>query len=92
MLELLRTPTFTQMMSMLTTKESVIISLRLGYVDGKYFSTESIANFLGIDETEVIETTKKVLLLYKESINGFLDKAIEAVSGKIMIKGNNKDI
>ena len=92
MLELLRTPTFTQMMSMLNAKEAVIISLRLGYVDGKYFSTESIARFLGIEEEEVIETTKKVLLLYKESINGFLDKAIEAVSGKIMIKGNNKDI
>ena len=66
MLELLRTPTFTEMMSILTAKESIIISLKLGYVDGKYFSTESIAQFLGIEETEVIEATKKVLLLYKE--------------------------
>lgn len=66
MLELLRTPTFTEMMSVLTAKESIIISLKLGYVDGKYFSTESIAQFLGIEEKEVIEATKKVLLLYKE--------------------------
>lgn len=80
MLELLRTPTFTEMMSILTAKESIIISLKLGYVDGKFFSTESIAQFLGIEETEVIEATKKVLLLYKENINSFLDNIIKVVT------------
>ena len=80
MLEWLRTPTFTQMTSLLTVKESVIIALKLGYVDGKYFSTESISQFLGIEETEVTETTKKVLLLYKENINSFLDRAIEVAT------------
>lgn len=43
MLELLRTPTFMQIMGELSVKESVIISLKLGYIDGKYFSTKSIA-------------------------------------------------
>ena len=76
MLELLRTPTFSQMNSVLTTKEAVIISLKLGYVDGKYFSNSSIANFLQISEEEVIETTKKVLLVYKENINNFIDNVI----------------
>jgi len=80
MSKLLRTPTFTQMMGTLSVKESVIISLKLGYIDGKYFSTESIAQFLEIEETEVIETTKKILLVYKESINNFLDTAIEIVT------------
>ncbi|MCI6266936.1 MAG: sigma-70 family RNA polymerase sigma factor [Erysipelotrichaceae bacterium] len=79
-LELLRTPTFNQMMSTLTVKESVIISLKLGYIDGKYFQTETIAQFLGIESQEVIETTKKVLLLYKENINQFIDNAIEIVT------------
>ena len=79
-LELLRTPTFNQMMSVLSVKESVIISLKLGYVDGKYFSTESIAQFLGIEAQEVIDTTRKVLLLYKENINQFIDNAIEIVT------------
>ncbi|MBR4230930.1 MAG: sigma-70 family RNA polymerase sigma factor [Bacilli bacterium] len=77
LLELLRTPTFTQMMSVLSAKEAVIISLKLGYVDGKYFSTESIAAFLGVEESEVIETTRKVLLLYKDSINEFIDSVIK---------------
>ena len=64
------------MMNVLTVKEATIISLKLGYVDGKCFSTQSIANFLGIEEEEIRETTKKVLLLYKENINAFLDKII----------------
>ncbi len=76
MLELLRTPTFTQMMSVLSAKEAIIISLKLGYVEGKYFSNEQIATFLKISEMEVIETTKKILLLYKENINSFLDYLI----------------
>lgn len=80
MLELLRTPTFTQMINVLTVKEAIIISLKLGYVDGKYFSTESIAQFLGIEESEVIETTKKALLLYKENINAFIDGIIEVAT------------
>ena len=76
-LDLLRTPSFNQMMSVLSVKESVIISLKLGYVDGKYFSTDSIAQFLGIEPQEVIDTTRKVLLLYKENINQFIDNAIQ---------------
>lgn len=72
--ELLGTPTFAQMMSGLTVKESVIISLKLGYVDGKYFSTEAIAQFLGIEEIEVIETTKKVLSLCIDNINSFIEE------------------
>lgn len=87
-LELLRTPTFTQMMNVLYVKEAVIIALKLG------FSTKEVANFLGIEETEVIETTRKVLLAYKENIINFLDKAIAAVTespeqGNILSKTND---
>ena len=63
-------------MTSLSAKDAVIISLKLGYVDGKYFSTEDIANFLQISNEEVIETTKNVLLAYKNSFNEFLDNAI----------------
>lgn len=81
-LELLRTPTFSQMISLLSVKEAVIISLKLGYIDGKYFSTEDIAEFLSIKPDEVRDTTKKVLLLYKDNIDQFLDNAIEIVTDK----------
>ena len=79
-LELLKTPSFGDMLKVITPKEAIIISLKLGYVDNRYYSNESIAEFLGITTLEVIETTKKVLLLYKENINSIIDTAIEAVS------------
>ena len=80
-LGLLRTPTFKDMLEVLSPKESVIISLKLGYVDGKYFTNKSIANFLGIEEEEVRETIKKVLLLYKDNINEIIDHLISLVTG-----------
>jgi len=75
-LNILRTPSFGEMLKVLSPKEAVIICLKLGYVNENYFSTESIANFLQIEEEEVREITKKVLLLYKESINNFINQAI----------------
>ena len=80
LLELLRTSFFSQMINVLSVKESVIISLKLGYIDGKYFTTESIAKFLEIEQDEVRETIEKVLLLYKENINQFFDNVIKIVS------------
>ena len=79
-LELLKTPTFGQMMNALSVKEAVIISLRLGYIDGKYFSAQTISEFLGIDREEVVEITKRALLLYKDNINDFLDSATNTIS------------
>lgn len=75
-LELIKTPTFGELMTKLNPKAAVIIALRLGYVDEKYFSTESIATFLGIEPEEVRETTKEILTIYKESLNSFIDQAI----------------
>lgn len=46
--------------------------MKLGYVDGKYFSTSSIASFLGIDAEKVVEITRKVLLMYKENLNEYI--------------------
>lgn len=86
-LELMRTPNFGEMLKSLTPKEAVIVCLRLGYVDEKYFTSESIAGFLGIETSEVIETTKKVLLVYKENINQFIDKAVDiATSSSLVLK------
>lgn len=79
-LELLKTPTFSDMLSILTPKEAVIIMLKLGYIDNKYFSTDRIAEFLEIEPSEVSETTKKVILLLKERINDYIDLAINEVS------------
>ena len=81
MLDLLKTPSFTQLMQVLTMKEIVIIALKLGYIDDKYFSNDTIAEFLGIDQQEVIDTTTKALLLYKDSFDQFIDAAVENAHG-----------
>lgn len=90
-LELMRTPSFGEMLKSLTPKEAVIICLKLGYVDGKYFTTESVAGFLGIETSEVIETTKKVLLVYKENINQFIDKAVEVATESSLVLKKKED-
>lgn len=71
--ELLETPVFAQMLKILTIEEAIIVALKLGFLNNKYFSTEEVAELLGIEPTKVIATTKKVLLLYQEQINSFLN-------------------
>ena len=90
MLDILRTPSFTQMMEKLGPKQAIIISLRLGYVDGKCFTSKSIADFLGIEEQEVIETTKNVLLLYRDNINNFIDSLISQSNTELPVQKQYK--
>ncbi|MBE6155923.1 MAG: sigma-70 family RNA polymerase sigma factor [Firmicutes bacterium] len=86
LLEILKTPTFGELMSNLSAKEAVIIALKLGYVDEKYFSSKAIAQFLNIDEADVVETTRNFLLLYKDNITKLIDQAIEVASNDPMQK------
>lgn len=76
-IKLFKTPTFEQMISGLGIKESIIISLRMGYVDGKCFSIEAISEFLDIEREEVVKIIKRILLKYKESLVKSIDQAIE---------------
>lgn len=55
-----------QLLNNLTPKEVIIAFLKLGYVDGKYFTTESISKFLEMDSEEV-----------EKSINKFTDVTAE---------------
>ena len=81
-LELIKTPTFNELVNQLDTKSAVIISLSLGYIDDKYFTSQAIADFLGISEEEVTETVKQILNVYKERFNQFIEKAIQYTSGE----------
>lgn len=81
-LERIKTINFSDMLKVLSIKEAIIVSLRLGLIDNKYFSTEAIANFLGIDKDEVKNTTIKVLLLYKDIINKQIDETIKTLKRK----------
>ncbi len=57
--------------------ESIVASLKFGHVNGKYFSTQEIADFLSIESQEVADITKKILLDYKERINQIIDSVIQ---------------
>lgn len=80
-LKMLKTPIFHEVMNELSAKEAVIASLKLGYIDEKYFSNESIANFLQINLDEVTETFKRVLLIYKDYINKYLNIVLQLTDG-----------
>lgn len=82
MLELLRSPKFSKMLNKYSAKEKMIISLKLGYIDGKCFSTEAISKFLEIPEKEIISLTHKVLLEYQKMINSIFQGTIKMVTEK----------
>lgn len=82
MLELLRSPKFSKMLNRYSAKEKVIISLKLGYIDGKCFSTEAISKFLGLPEQEIITITQRVLQDYRNMINSIFDGTIRMVTEK----------
>lgn len=89
-LEMMKTPNFSEMLQVLSPKEAIIICLKLGYVDGKYFTTESLSKFLGIEEEEIREIIKKILLVYKENLNAFIDTAISIATDKnFVLKSEN---
>lgn len=68
----------------LSEKERVIILLKFGFIDGKYYRNDDIAKFFGIDETEVEEIIEKVLLLYRENSINQIDQAIEIITKKTL--------
>lgn len=79
----LRTPILDEILKKLLYKEAIISCLKLGYVDDKYYSNESICRFLEIAESEVNEILKNVLLLlYKEEINNYINCAIDIVDNQ----------
>ena len=77
-IDMIKSPSFGSLVASLGNEDAMIASLTLGLFEGKYFSTESVANFLGVSQDRVIDSTKNALYSYKEKFLGFIDKAIEA--------------
>ena len=53
---------FSPIMDNLTLKEAMIFSFRLGFIGKHHYNTTSIANFLELDEEEVIEMLRKAII------------------------------
>ena len=88
-LKLLKTITFEQMMDALNPTQAMIIALKLGYNQDKYYSTEAIARFLDVEETEVIAITKKVLELYKKNITSLLSNTDDSLEVLKLLSNNS---
>lgn len=95
LIELLKNPDISKTMENLSVNERVIVSLRLGYVDGKHFSVGAISEFLGISNYDIIKMSNDILTNHADSIDGILNKAIEISNnssvkkGKILTKSND---
>ena len=74
--QMLQTQNFFQLLSSISLKEAIIFTLKFGCINGKIYSNQKIAEFLELEEKEVLETTKKILLLLKENINQLIDHTI----------------
>ena len=77
--QILMTSIFRDLMKQLSHKETVIITLKFGFIDEKYYETSAIANFLDIDEQEVRDITKKVIDMYKERLNKSIEETIDFI-------------
>ena len=76
-LEIFNRDEFKEITKTKSIKEIIVLSLAFGYVDDKYFFTNSIANFLGIEQEEVTTIIKSGVIEYKEKLNGIIDKSLD---------------
>lgn len=81
-ISLIRKENFFEMFQNYELKDAIIIALKLGFVDGIIFSSESIAEFFHISIEEVIDITRKSLLSYKSKLNQMIDDTINDVLGE----------
>lgn len=59
--------------------ECTVLTLVLGHIEGKFFLTPSIANFLGIDKDQINTIVKSGILEFKEVINKKIDMALDVI-------------
>ena len=76
-LEILKIPTNIELLSNFTSKEAVIISLTLCFINNRYYSIKEVSDFLKINEVEIKQIILNYLNLYKKSIHEFLQQVVE---------------
>ncbi len=96
LIELLKTPDFSELFSDLSSDEAIILSLRLGYFEGKCYSVDAISDFLGLSTSDIRKKTRDVFKNHADKVDAFLDKAITTSSSdnssKVLLKTNSNEI
>ena len=75
--EILEMSVFKEMSETLSLEITLAIILKLGYVNGKCFNSESIAQIIKVDESKVREIIKQYLMDYKEYLNNYMSSNID---------------
>ena len=73
---LLKTPSFNELVGTLDVKDKMIISLISEYFYNKYYHSEELPEIFKINEAEILTIIKNSLLLYKKRINDLIDTAV----------------
>lgn len=99
LIQILKKPDVIGVMTGLSMKEKIIVSLRLGYVDGKHFSVDAISDFLGLSNHDIIKTSVEFMTKHSDKVDSILNKAMDfafdsdaSSSSKILIKDKNTDV
>ena len=80
---LLKTPSFNEMVGTLDDKDKMIISLISEYFYNKYYHSEELPEIFKINETEILTIIKNSLLLYKKRINDLIDSAVSLTTDEL---------
>ena len=59
---------FGEMLDSLSVREAVLVVLKTGLVNDKYYSNEDLCSLLGIDEYQLNDLIKKVLIVYRNKL------------------------
>lgn len=99
LIQILKKPDVIGVMTGLSMKEKIIVSLRLGYVDGKHFSVDAISEFLGLSNHDIIKTSVEFMTKHSDKVDSILNKAMDfafdsdtSSSSKILIKDKNTGV
>ncbi len=82
-LNLLKTPSFNELVGTLDVKDKMIISLISEYFYNKYYHSEELPEIFKINETEILTIIKNSLLLYKKRINDLIDSAVSLTTDEL---------
>ena len=69
MIEQIKSTRFDKLIEKVSLTEALIITLRLGYFEGKYFSVQTDAKLLNISEKEVRMATQKAMLWFSDDLS-----------------------
>lgn len=99
LIQILKKPDVIGVMTGLSMKEKIIVSLRLGYVDGKHFSVDAISEFLGLSNHDILKTSVEFMTKHSDKVDSILNKAMDfafdsdaSSSSKILIKDKNTGV